>query len=66
MVFIKSQTQEAVDAAAVDSARCWRQWAEEACLGSAGAAHGFSKVGLDDGEVGGLARPELRVKQMET
>ena len=66
MFFIKSQTQQAVNAAAADSARCWRQWAKEACQGSAGAAHGFSKVGLDDGEVGGLAGPELLVKQMGT
>ena len=62
MLFIKSRTQPAVDAEAADSARCWRQWAKEACRGSAGAAHGFSKVGIDDGEVGGLARPELLVK----
>ena len=26
MVFIKSHTQQAVNAAAIDSARCWRQW----------------------------------------
>ena len=66
MLFIKSHTQLAVDAAAADSARCWRQWAKEACQGSAGATHGFSKVGIDDGQVGGLAGPELLVKQMET
>ena len=66
MVFIKSHTQQAVSAAAADSARCWRQWAKEACQGSAGAAHGFSKVGLDDGEGGGLAGPQLLVKQVET
>ena len=35
MVFIKSHTQQAVNAAAVDSARCWKQWAKEACQGSA-------------------------------
>ena len=64
MVFIESQTQQAVNAAAVDSARCWRQWAKEACQGSAGAAHGFSKVGLDDGEGGGLAGPQLLVRHM--
>ena len=50
----------------VDSARCWRQWAKEACQGSAGAAHGFSKVGLDVGDCDGLAGPQLLVKQMET
>ena len=63
MVFIKSQAQQAVNAAAADSARCWRQWAKEACQGSAGAAHGFSKVGIDDGEVGGQAGPELLAGQ---
>ena len=55
MVFIKSHTQQAVNAAAVNSARCWRQWAKQACQGSAGAAHVFPKVGLDNGEGGGLA-----------
>ena len=31
-----------------------------------GMAHGFSKVGLDHSEVGGLAGPELLVKEMGT
>ena len=66
MVFIKSHTQQTVNAAAVGSARGWRQWAQEACQGSAGAAHGFSKVGLDvgDGDGDGLAGPQLLVKQI--
>ena len=66
MGFIKSHAQQAVDAAAVDSAWCWRQWTKEACQGSAGAAHGFSKVGLDVGDGDGLARQQLLVKQMGT
>ena len=66
MVFIKSHTQQAVNAAAVDSARCWRQLAKEACQGSAGAAHGFSKAGLDVGDGEGLAGPQLLVNQMGT
>ena len=59
MVFVKSHTQQAVNAAAVDSARCWRRWAKEACQGSAGAAH-------DVGDGDGLAGPQLLVKQMPT
>ena len=55
------KTQQAVNAAAADSAPCWRQWAKETCQGSAGAAHG-----LDDGENCGLAGPELLVKQSGT
>ena len=66
MLFIKSQTQQAVNAAATDSVRCWRQRAKEACQGSARAGHAFSKTGIDDGKHGGLAGPELLVKQMET
>ena len=66
MVFIKSYTQQAVNAAAVDSARCWRQWVKEACQGHAGAAHGFSKVGLDVVDGDGLAGPQLLVNQMGT
>ena len=64
MLFITCHTQQAINAAAAESAQCWRQWAKEAYQGSAGAAHGFSKVGLDDDEVGGLAGPELLVKQL--
>ena len=66
MVFVKLHTQQAVNAAAADSARCWRQWAKEACQGSAGAAHGFSKAGLDAGDGEGLAGPQLLVNQMGT
>ena len=66
MVFVKRHIQQAVNAAAVDSARCWRQWAKEACQGSAGAAHGFSKAGLDVGDGDGLAGPQLLVNQMGT
>ena len=66
MVFVKLHTQQAVNAAAADSARCWRQWAKEACQSSAGAAHGFSKVGLDAGDGEGLAGPQLWVNQMGT
>ena len=62
MLFIKSQTQQAVNAAATDPARCWRQRAKEACQGSAGAGHAFSKTGIDGGEHGGLAAQELLVK----
>ena len=63
MVFVKCHTQQAVNVAAVDSARCWRQWAKEACQGSAGAAHGFSEAGLDVGDVDGLAGPQLLVNK---
>ena len=66
MVFVKLHTQQAVNAAAADSARCWRLWAKEACQGSAGAAHGFSKAGLDVGDGEGLAGPQLLVNQMGT
>ena len=66
MVFVKLHTHQAINAAAVDSARCWRQWAKEACQGSAGAAHGFSKAGLDVGDGEGLAGPQLLVNQMGT
>ena len=66
MVFIKLHTQQAVNAAAADSAPCWRRWAKEACQGSAGAAHGFSKAGLDPGDSEGLAGPQLLVNQMGT
>ena len=61
-----SQTASSQRSAAVDSARCWRRWAKEACQGSAGAAHGFSKVGLDVGDGEGLAGPQLLVNQMGT
>ena len=66
MVFVRLHTQQAVNAAAADSARCWRLWAKEACQGSAGAAHGFSKAGLDFGDGEGLAGPELLLNQMGT
>ena len=39
---------------------------KEACQGSAGAGHAFSKAGIDDGEHGGLAGPELLVNQLRT
>ena len=55
MAFVNLHSQQAVNAAAADSARCWRRWAKEACQGSAGAAHGFSKAGLDSGDGEGLA-----------
>ena len=66
MAFVKFHSQQAVNAAAADSARCWRRWAKEACQGSAGAAHGFSKAGLDSGDGEGLAGPQLLVNQMGT
>ena len=66
MVFVKLHTQQAINAAAVGSARCWRQWAKEACQGSAGAAHGITKAGLDVGDGEGLAGPQLLVNQMGT
>ena len=66
MAFVKLHAQQAVNAAAADSARCWRRWAKEACQGSAGAAHGFSKAGLDSGDGEGLAGPQLLVNQMGT
>ena len=62
MLFITSHTQQAVNAAAADSARGRRQWAKEACQGSAGAGHAFTKIGIDDGEHCGLAGLELLVK----
>ena len=66
MVFVKLHTQQAVNAAAADSARCWRQWAKEACQGSAGAAHGFSMASLDFGDGELLSDPPLLVNQMVT
>ena len=62
----KSRHVQAVNAAAVDSARCWRRWAKGVCQESAGAAHGFSKVGLDVGDGEGLAGPQLLANQMGT
>ena len=58
MVFVKIHTQQAVNAAAADAARCWRKWAKEACQGSAG--------GLDAGDGEGPAGPQLLVNQMGT
>ena len=50
MLFITCHTQQAINASAAESARGWRQWAKEACQGSAGAGHAFTKIGIDDGE----------------
>ena len=66
MLFITSHTQQAVNVSAAEPARGWRQWAKEACQGSAGAGHASTKTGIEDGEHCGLAGPELLVKQMET
>ena len=43
MLFIMSQKQQVVNAAAADSARCWGKWAKEAYQGSAGAGHASSQ-----------------------
>ena len=66
VIFIMHHTQQAVTAAAAESARAWRTWAKEACQGSADAGHAFSKADIDDGDFSGLAGPELLVKQMGT
>ena len=66
MLFVNRQTQLAVNFSTPESARGWRQWAKEACLGSARAGHAFTKIGTDDGEQGALAGPGLLVKQLGT
>ena len=43
----------------------WRQWAKDACDGSAGARHAFA-IGIDGDEPAVLAGPGLLIKQMET
>ena len=66
MLFITRHTQQAVNVSAAESARAWRQWAKEACQGSAGAGHPFTKTGIDNGKQGTLAGAEQLAKQMET
>ena len=45
VLFVNHQTQLAVNSSAAESGRGWRQWAKEACFGSAGAGHASSKIG---------------------
>ena len=49
---VNRHTQLAINASADDSPKGWRQWAQEACAGSAGAGHGRPRASHQaDGDV---------------
>ena len=65
MLCVNRHTPLDINAFAADTAKSWRQWAQQACDRSAGAGHAFTKSGIDGDEPAALAGPGLLVKQME-
>lgn len=58
--------KKVTNASAAASSRGWRQWAGEACRGSAGAVRAFAKLGIDVGSAASASGPRLSDEQLAT